>query len=323
LVTGATGCVGANVVAALIARGYEVRAMVRCSSTLTALDGLDPELAEGDVLDPVTLSAAADGCDLVFHIAAVSDYWRSSRARIYDVNVEGTRNALQAALENGVERLVYTSSIGALGLPEPGCLLDESNVFNLPPRRFPYGHSKYLAEQLVQDATASGLDAVIVNLTAVLGARDVNFIGGSLLREAKRGLTWVTFPGSLNWIDAQTCGDGHVLAAERGRTGRRYILGGENISHRRAMEIAAEVVGGRHPLVTLPRAMLASAAVVIDLFNALWPGTPVFSGDQARMSAETVCADCGRAQRELGLPIVSFRSAAERAYGWYLDHGLL
>jgi len=323
LVTGATGCVGANVVAALLARGYDVRAMRRATSSLEALDGLAPELVVGDVLDPASLVAAMQGCALVFHIAAVADYWRTPTKRIYRVNVEGTRNVLTAALEAGIERLVYTSSVGALGVPPPGHLLDESATFNLPPRRFPYGHSKHLAEQAVQEAVAQGLDALIVNPTGVIGARDVHFIGGSVLREVRRGLFWFAPPGGLNWVDAKTAGLGHVLAAERGRTGERYVLGGQNVSHRVAIEIVAEVVGGRRPLLTLPRPLMSVVALLTDVFNAVWPGTPLFSGEQARLSGAEIYCDWSKAQRELGFPYTPFRAAVERAYAWYRARGYL
>ena len=323
LVTGATGCVGANVVAALLARGYDVRAMRRATSSLDALDGLHPELAVGDILDPPSLVAASEGCALVFHVAAVSDYWRTPAGRVYRVNVEGTRNVLAAALAAGVERLVYTSSIGALGVPSPGQFLDESSTFNLPSHRFPYGHSKHLAEQAVREATAHGLDAVIVNPTGVIGARDVHFIGGSIIREVRRGLSWFAPPGGLNWIDAETLGLGHVLAAERGHTGERYVLGGENVSHRAAMETVADVVGGRRPRLTLPRSLMSLFALLVDGFNALWPGTPLFSGEQARLSGAEIYCDCRKAEQELGLPRTPFRAAVERAYTWYQAHGYL
>jgi dihydroflavonol-4-reductase len=321
LVTGATGCVGANVVAALLTRSYDVRAMRRATSSLDALDGLHPEIVVGDILDPPSLQAALRGCELVFHVAAVSDYWRTPAERIYEVNVKGTRHVLAAALEAGVERVVYTSSVGALGVPKPGHLLDESDTFNLAPRRFPYGHSKHLAEEAVREAIALGLDAVIVNPAAVIGARDVHFIGGSLLREVRRGLSWFAPPGGLNWVEARTLGLGHVLAAENGRTGERYILGGENVSHHEALTTVAQVVGGRRPLGTLPRSALDLAALLVDAFNALWPGTPRLSGEQTRMSGVEICCDCSKARRELGFPETPFRVGVERAYAWYIAHG--
>ena len=321
--TGATGCIGANVAVALLARGYEVHALRRARSSLEALDGLDVTLVCGDVLDPPSLAAAMAGCALVFHVAAVSDYWRTPAERIYQVNVTGTRYVLEAALHARVERLVYTSSSGALGVPSGQALLDESAPFNLRPEQFPYGHSKHLAEQAVQEAIEAGLDAVIVNPTAVMGARDVHFIGGSLLRAAKRGLTLVAPPGGLNWVDAQSVGEGHVLAAERGRTGQRYILGGENLPHRHALETVAAVVGGRGPLLTLPRAAMGAIAWLADRAGALWPGTAPFNGQQARMSALELYYDCRRAQEELGFASVPFRAAVERAYAWYREYGYL
>jgi dihydroflavonol-4-reductase len=323
LVTGATGCVGANVVAALLKQGYDVRAMRRATSSLDALDGLDPQLVVGDVLDAPSLGRAITGCKLVFHVAAVSDYWRTSRELIYEVNVEGTRKVLAAARACGVERLVYTSSSGALGVPGRGILLDERAEFNIPPKRFPYGHSKHLGEQLVRDAVGRGLDAVIVNPTAVIGARDVNYIGGSLLPAVRRGFSIFAPPGGLNWVDAETVGLAHVLAAERGRTGERYILGGENITHRATMDTVAEVVGGRKPLVTLPRPLMGLVALLADGFNAVYRGAPLFSGEQARLSAAELYYDCSKAHHELGLPVTPFREAVERAYAWYVEHGMM
>jgi dihydroflavonol-4-reductase len=315
--------VGANVVAALLEQGYDVRAMRRPTSSLDALDGLQPKLVVGDVLDPASLVAASEGCALVFHAAAVSDYWRTPTERIYRVNVEGTHNVLAAALETSVERLVYTSSVGALGLPPPGHLLDELAAFNLQPHRFPYGHSKHLAEQAVQDMAARGLDVVIVNPAAVIGARDVHFIGGSVLREARRGITWFSPPGGMNWVDAETVGLGHVLAAERGHTGERYILGGENVSHRAAMEIVAEVVGGQRPMLTLPRLLMRVVALLASGCNTLRPGALPFSGEQARLSVADIYCDCSKAQQELELPLTPFRTATARAYAWYQTQGYL
>ncbi|HUT21483.1 MAG TPA: NAD-dependent epimerase/dehydratase family protein [Anaerolineae bacterium] len=323
LVTGATGCVGANTVAVLLSRGYDVRAMRRATSSLEAMDGLDADLVTGDILDPPSLTAAMESCELVFHCAAVSDYWRTPAERIYRVNVEGTRNILAAALRMGIRRLVYTSSIGALGVPRPGQLLDESSTFSVPPHRFRYGHSKHLAEQAVRDAVERGLDAVIVNPALVMGIRDLHFVGGSVLRESRRGLLWFAPPGGANWVDAETAGLGHALAAERGRTGERYILGGENLSHWETLSIAAKVVGGPRPRVILPRPLIGVMALVTDGVNSIWPGTPLFSGEQVRLSSAELYCDCRKAHQELGLPRTPFHVAVERAHAWYLAHGYM
>ena len=323
LVTGATGCVGANTVAALLTRGYHVRAMRRATSSLDALDDLDVELVTGDILDTPSLITAMDGCELVFHCAAVSDYWRTSVEQLYRVNVEGTRNVLSSALTVGIERLVYTSSAGALGVPSSGCLLNESSTFNLPPHHFRYGHSKHLAELTVRDAVTRGLDAVIVNPTLVMGARDIHFVGGSTLREVGRGLSWIAPAGGANWVDAETVGLGHALAAERGRTGERYILGGENLPHWETLEILARTVGKPQPQFILPRQLTGVIAHLIDGINALRPHTPLFSGEQVRLSTAEVYCDCRKAHKELDLPCTRFHAAVERAYAWYQAHGYL
>jgi dihydroflavonol-4-reductase len=297
--------------------------MRRSTSSLAALGDLEVEVVTGDIFDPSSLDAAMEGCELVFHCAAVSDYWRTPTSRIYQVNVEGTRHVLRAALCAGTGRLVYTSSIGALGVPAPGHPLDESSNFNLPSRRFPYGHSKHLAEQEVHEAVARGLDAVIVNPSLVMGARDVHFVGGSALREVKRGLSWFAPAGGANWIDAETVGIGHVLAAERGFTGERYVLGGENLAHREALACIADTVGGRRPRLTLPRALTSGGAVAVDALNALWPGMLPFGGDQARMSGIEMYCDCRKAFQGLGLPRTPFQTAVERAYRWYQANDLM
>jgi dihydroflavonol-4-reductase len=324
LVTGATGCVGANVVEALLARGHEVRAMQRSTSRLIALDGLAPEMVVGDVLNLDSLRAAMDGCDWVVHAAAISQYWRNGADLITRVNVDGTRNVLQAAQETGVTRLVYTSSVAALGLPEePGAYLDETSTFNLPPERFPYGHSKALAEAAVQEAVRAGLDAVIVNPVSVIGQRDVGFVGGEFLRAAKRGKALVAPPGGSGIVSARATGEGHVLAAERGRTGERYILNGENLRFRDLMRIVANVVGARPPWLVIPRPAMWLFAASVRWLNRLRDGPPLIDDVQARLSAHFIYFDGSKAERELGFPYVSAREAVEEAWTWYRKHDML
>ena len=324
LVTGATGCVGANIVAALFARGYDVRALRRATSRLDALAGLDPEYATGDVLDEASLSAAMAGCDLVFHAAAVSQYWRSRPEAIYAANVEGTRNVLRAARAQGVQRVVFTSSVAVLGIPtQRGQCLDESATFNLRPAQFHYGHSKVLAEAEVQRAVAEGLDVVIVNPVSVIGQRDVHFVGGEILRTAKRGLLIGAPPGGMGIVSAQATGEGHVLAAERGRTGERYILNGENVSHRALMTLAAEVTGGRAPWFTIPRALMTPLATLVDLLNRVRRAAPLVDGSQLHLSARDMYFDGSKAERELAFAGGSARASVLEAWNWYHEYGFL
>ncbi|MBN2393756.1 MAG: NAD-dependent epimerase/dehydratase family protein [Anaerolineae bacterium] len=324
LVTGATGCVGANVVEALLARGYAVRALRRATSKLDALAGLDPEYATGDVLDEASLSAAMAGCELVFHAAAVSQYWRNKPEAIYAANVDGTRNVLRAAMAQSVRRVVFTSSVAVLGVPtRRGQCLDESAAFNLRPAQFHYGHSKVLAEAEVQRAVAEGLDVVIVNPVSVIGQRDIYFVGGEILRTAKRGLLIGAPPGGMGIVSAKATGEGHVLAAERGATGERYILNGENVSHRALMALAAEVTGGRAPWFIIPRVLMSPFAALVDLLNRVWRATPLVDGSQLHLSARDMYFDGSKAERELGFVGGSAQAAIAEAWAWYSEHRLL
>jgi dihydroflavonol-4-reductase len=346
LVTGSTGFVGTNLVEGLAAAGIEVRALHRPSSRLDALRGLTHESIVGDVLDPTSLVPAMDDVDWVFHVAAVSDYWRQGNmAWLYRVNVGGTRNVLDAALTTGVRRVVFTSSGASLGIPsdiasssdprpEPPLYerssggspadqaLDESAVFNIPPIRWPYGHSKHLAEMVVHDFVTRGLDVVIVNPTAILGPRDLNLISGSLILAAYRRQVPAIPPGGANYVDVADVITGHIAAAERGRVGERYILGGHNLTHKETATIIAEAIGVSAPRLDLPRATVEPLAVAIDLLNRIWPGEPLVDGNQIRLAQYHMFYDASKAQQELGLePPIPFQTTVERTFQWYRANG--
>ncbi len=324
LVTGATGCVGANIVEALLARGYEVRALRRTTSSLDALAGLSPAFAVGDVTDYDSLRSAMAGCELVLHAAAISQYWRNRADLIYHVNVTGTRHVLRAAMDAGVRRVVYTSSVAVLGLPtQRGQLLDERAPFNLLPEQFHYGHSKLLAEAEVQRFVAQGLDVVIVNPVTVIGQRDIHFVGGEILRTAAQGLLRVAPPGGMGVVSARDVGEGHVLVAERGRSGERYILNGENLSHRAVMTLAAEIVGTKPPYFTLPRSVMPPLATLVRIWNRLRQGTPLVDSSQVTLSRYDMYFDGSKARHELGFAPRSARAALREAWDWYRAHGLL
>jgi dihydroflavonol-4-reductase len=323
LVTGATGFVGSNVAAALAERGTQVRVLRRTTSRLDALEGVPVEYVVGDILDPDSLTTAMLGCKLVFHVAATAQYWRVGKETVYRVNVEGTRNVMQAALSAGVERVVFTSSVAALGYPRRGNLMDESQAFPSALNWWPYGHSKHLAELEVQKAVAQDLPAVIVNPTIIIGPRDLNFVSGSLIRASVKGQLRVVPPGGSNVVHVDDVIAGHLAAAERGRVGERYILGGENLSHWETAEIIASVTGGPRPWLVLPYWSLAPLARLIDAFNSLSRRPPLVTGGQIRLGSETFYVDSEKAVRELGLPQTPFRRAVMDAYSWYRARGLL
>jgi dihydroflavonol-4-reductase len=264
------------------------------------------------------------GCDLVFHCAGIAQYWRNRPHKIYTVNVMGTRNLLRAAMAAGIDRFVLTSSVAVLGIPRrPGTLLDERADFNLPPRRFHYGHSKVLGEAQVQWAIEQGLDAVIVNPATVIGQRDVHFVGGEILRAATRGWTVVAPPGGMGAVDAKSVGVGHVLAAERGRTGERYILNGTNLTHRRLMTIVAETVGKRPPVAALPRTLSGLLLILLRGYESLGGRRLVLSSNQWQLSLHKLYFDGTKASHELGFESASVREAVESAWRWYRARGLL
>ncbi len=323
LVTGATGFVGSNVAATLAARGDRVRVLRRSTSRLDALEGVPVEHCVGDILDPDSLAAAVQGCEVVFHSAAMSQYWRIGRETIYQVNVQGTRNVMQAALKAGVERVVHTSSVAALGYSPKGRPIDESHTFPAELSWFPYGHSKHLAELEVQKAVDQGLPAVIINPTIIIGPRDINFVSGSLLRASVKGQLRVVPPGGSNVVHSDDVVAAHLAAAESGRPGERYIVGGENLSHWDAAVVIASVTGGARPLLVLPRWILPALARLVDALNQLTSQPPLVTGEQIRLGGETFYVDSSKAIRELGLRPAPFRQAVSDAYTWYRDHRLL
>ncbi len=322
LVTGATGFLGANLVAGLNALGYPVRALHRRTSRFDGLEGLEYEPVLGDLLDPASLRAAMEGVDWVFHAAAVADYWRTPPEILYRVNVEGTRHVMAIALESGVRRVVFTSSVAALGVPPDDRPLNEEATFNLPPHRFPYGHSKHLAEQIVQVFVTRGLEAVIVNPAVIIGPRDHHFISGSLIRAVYRRQVPVAPPGGTNYVAVEDVVAGHLAAIQRGRPGERYILAGENLTYREMFRIVAEVVGVPPPRWTLPRPLVGPLALAVDLLNRVWPGHLPIDGNQIRLSGRFLYFDGSKARQELGLgPPTPFREAVRAAFQWYREHG--
>lgn len=320
LVTGGTGFVGANLVAELTARKIAVRILRRESSSLAALSELRYETVTGNILnDPRSLVEAMSDCDWVFHVAGLADSWRYKKTDLlYKVNVEGTKNMLVAAQKAGVKRFVYTGSLSAMGIPAQGQLLNETSKFNLKPKQYPYGHSKYLAENEVLKAREKGLQTIVVNPSIIIGPRDVNQIGGSLILEAAKGRLRFYPPGGVNFIAVEDVAAGHIAAAEQGKIGERYILGGENLSYKSAFSMICKEVGRRAPTTLIPRWMLPIASVGVIAARILWKNQLPLDANMVHMSAANIYADSRKAIKELGLPQTPFRNAVQRAHAWYI-----
>ena len=322
LVTGATGFVGSQVAAALARRGDHVRVLRRNASSLIALEGLEIEHCYGDILEPQAVAEAVRGCDLVFHVAALSSYWRAKTPDVYRVNVEGTRIVMDACLHAGVSRVVHTSSVAAIGIRRDGRPSDETQPFDSHEARFAYAHSKHLAEQEVLKSVRLGLPAIIVNPAAVIGPGDHNLISGSMIVEMARRSIPAAPPGGVCMVDVDAVTFGHLAAAERGRIGERYILGGENLTYKEITQVIANVVGCKVPRWRIPPWIIPPAAAALDAANH-FVRRPIASGDQLRLSAHNAFFDSSKAVAELRYPLLPFHNAAERAYRWYADHGYL
>jgi dihydroflavonol-4-reductase len=323
LVTGGTGFVGSQIVAALVRRGDRVRVLRRANSSLIALEGLETEHAIGDILEPESVTRAVAGCDLVFHVAALSSYWRAQRAQVYRVNVEGTRVVMDACVAAGVPRVVHTSSAAAVGIPRDGRPADERMPFDALSRSFAYADSKHQAEGEVYRAIERGLPAVIVNPVAIIGPGDHYLISSSMVVEFARRPIPAVPSGGLCVADIDAVVQGHLTAAERGRVGERYILGGENLTHLQTAAIICAIAGRPAPRLTIPAWLLGPVAAAVAAFNRINPRPPVVSGEQLRLAAYNVFYDSSKAVAELGYPLLPFRPAAERAYHWYLRHGYM
>jgi dihydroflavonol-4-reductase len=322
LVTGGTGFLGANLAKGLLEQGWSVRILRRKTSPLEAVKDLQVEHAIGDITDLDSLSAAMQGVDVVFNVAAISQYWRNSTSSIYKVNVGGAQNVFDAAARSGVQRIIHTSSAAAVGIIK-GRSATEDDPFNQPPDRFPYGHSKWLAEAIARDRVQAGQDIVMVNPAAIIGARDIHWISGSILREAKRGHIPVIPQGGVNFVAVQDVVAGHIAAVEKGRAGERYILGGENLTNQQTALMACEIVGVKPPRIAQPRWTIPIAGWVLDMIaKIVGPRLPL-SGEQMRLTAEYIYFDSSKAQRELGLPHMPVRQALQECYDWYVEHRYL
>jgi dihydroflavonol-4-reductase len=336
-VTGGTGFIGGAVVRRLLEAGHEVRALVRPGADTRQLDGLPASLprdagtarlrrveqVEGDLGDPDSLRRGCADCDWVFHVAALYSFWGYRWDDFYQTNVEGTRQVLEAARAEGVERSVYTSSIAVLGVHKDRSPASEDAPSTLADRIGPYQRSKFLAEEVARDYARQGLPVVIVNPSTPVGVGDhkptptgqviVDFLNGRMFGYVRTG---------LNIVDVADVAAGHLLAAERGRVGERYILGGENLSLKQVLDLLAEVSGRPPVRLRIPHQVaLAWAYVDVALARGNPRRTPTATPEKVRLSCRYEYFDPAKAVRELGLPQTPAGEALGKAVEWYRAHG--
>jgi len=318
LVTGGTGFIGAHVVRALLARGREVRCLVRPGTTRDNLVGLPVEIVAGDLNDAPSLARACAGADIVYHVAADYRLYARDPREIYRVNVEGTKSLLRAAGEAGVTRFVHTSSVGALGLTKDGSPADETTPVTLEQVVGHYKRSKFLAEREAEAAAAAGLPVVIVNPSTPIGEYDIKPTPtGQVIVDflARRMPAYVRT--GLNLVDAKDVAEGHLLAAERGRVGEKYILGHRNMTLKEMLDLLAEITGLTAPRLRVPHALPMLVGAIDTTLARLTGRVPRVPLEAVRMSRKTMFFDASKAVRELGLPQTDVADALRRAVDWF------
>jgi dihydroflavonol-4-reductase len=322
-VTGATGFLGSHVARVLGEQGARLRLLVRASSNLKNLQGLDAETVTGDLRDPASLEKALAGCDTVFHVAADYRLWVRDPQQMYRANVDGTRALLDAASKNAVRRVVYTSSVATIGFTSNGHTADEDSPVSLDDMIGHYKRSKFMAEQIALDAGRSGMHVVTVNPTTPVGEQDVKPTptGRIVLDFLKRKFPAYVETG-LNLVDVRQCARGHVSALEHGKSGERYILGGENLTLKQILDKLAAITGLPSPKVKLPY-IFAFATGVIDetITGRMLNKEPRATVDAVRMGKKMMFATSAKAERELGWKIVPVDDALRRAVVWFRDNG--
>ena len=321
--TGATGFVGSHVARSLAAQGADLRLLVRPASDLRNIQELQAERVIGDLRDTASLKKAVAGCDVIFHVAADYRLWVRDPEQMYRSNVEGTRAILEAARENRVRRVVYTSSVATMGFQSNGHLADEDSPVSLANMIGPYKRSKFMAEEIAVEAGRSGMDVVVVNPTTPVGERDIKPTptGRIVVDFLKKKFPAYVDTG-LNLVDVAECARGHVAALERGKSGERYILGGENLTLKQILDKLAVITGLPSPSIKVPHVVALATGVVDQVFTGyIRNREPRATIDAVRMGRKKMFVSSSKAERHLGWKIVPVDGALRRAAEWFQANG--
>ncbi|MFY9905098.1 MAG: hopanoid-associated sugar epimerase [Terriglobales bacterium] len=329
-VTGATGFLGSHVARVLLEQGAQLRLLVRPTSDLRNLDGLNADRGVdrvvGDLRDSASIEKAISGCDVVFHVAADYRLWVRDPGEMYRSNVEGTRSLLEAARKQAVRRIVYTSSVATMGFTSGlnhDKVADENSPVGIADMIGHYKRSKFMAEQVAVEAANSGVDVVIVNPTTPIGERDVKPTptGRIVVDFLKRKFPAYVETG-LNLVDATECARGHVQALEKGRRGERYILGGENLTLKQILDRLAAITGLKSPTVKLPYVFAFATGVVDEMITGRLLGRePRATIDAVRMGRKMMFVSSAKAERELDWRTVPVDGALRRSVDWFRANG--
>lgn len=320
-VTGGSGFVGANLIRLLLDQGWQIKALVRNPEQAVTLQGLDVELIPGDLNGP-NLHEVMTDCQALFHVAAHYSLWRKDEKQLYESNVLGTRNILKAAQMAGVERVVYTSSVAAIGVDPSG--KPGTETYQSPPEKLisAYKKSKYWAEQEAHQAIKNGQDIVIVNPTTPIGPWDVKPTptGDLIVRFLNNKMPAYVDTG-LNLIHVRDVAWGHLLAYQNGKTGERYILGHQNLSLKEILEKLAAITGKPAPKITIPVIVPLVVAWIDEMVLGTLGKTPSVPVDGVLMSQQKMYYDAHKAMTELNLPQTPVEQALKEAVEWFVQNG--
>jgi len=325
LVTGATGFIGWHVARGLIERAGRVRALVRDPARLRELAEVEP--VSGDLRDSASLQRAVEGCSVVYHVAADYRLWTREPREMFRSNVDGTRSLLEAARDAGVERFVYTSTVGCIGVPaaaggDENALGDEDAPVGLEQMAGPYKRSKFLAERVALEFAGRGFPVVIVNPTAPVGDRDFKPTPtGRIVVDFVRGKMPAYLDTGLNVVDVRDVAQGHLAACERGRVGERYILGAENLTLQQIFGALGEIAGRPAPKIRIPYAVAYAAGAISTAWAGITGREPRAPLDGVRMARKKMWVRHDKAARELGYAPGPARKALERAVEWFRGNG--
>src|SRR5215471_8465660 len=323
LVTGAAGFLGSHVARQLVARGEDVRVLMRPSSSNRAISDLPLEYVTGDLRDARSLERAMKGVQRVFHVAADYRLWAKRSQDIYDSNVGGTKNLLAAAKRAGVEQLIYTSTVATIAVDRPE-LPNESTDAKLEEMVGHYKRSKWMAEREALQAAKEGLPVIVAMPTTPVGPWDwkptptgkiiLDFLNGKMPGYVETG---------LNFVGVEECAAGHLLVAEKGNVGERYLLGAENLTLKELLDTLAKITGLPAPSMKIPHGLALGVAYAETAFSRLIGREPQIPVEGVRIAQHLMFVDCSRARRELGFQAGPGAGAFERAVGWYKTNGYI
>jgi dihydroflavonol-4-reductase len=323
LVTGSTGLIGSAIARELIKDGEEVKVLIRRTSDTRNIDKLDVEKVYGDIRDGNSIKKALEGCDTFYLTAALFAHWAPDPKLLYEVNVGGTKASLEAALEVGVNKVVYTSTNNAIGTSGPTPTNEEA-TFNYWEAKDHYSMSKYIAENEARILAMRGLPLVIVNPTTVIGANDIKpSPSGQLIIDVIKQKLPGYIDGRMNIVDVEDVARGHILAAKKGRVGERYLLGNMNITVQEYLKLITDIAGVKMPSFKLPFKLAILLGYLFEFGSFITKKPPVVTASEVRIAKMGEWYNCSKAVKELGLPQTPIDITIKKAINWFKENGYL